>query len=454
MLSDRAVWRRSTLAAWVVCFVATAAVPLRPSRADSVTLLGSDQLAARACFELVQLAQRELDLAYFSIGDDAFSGEFLARLADAARRGVRVRIVVDGLNNHIPPGGQDMLLESGVQLREYHRPRLGRAWSLTQRLHDKFLCRDRSEMILGSRNIAAAHFGLEPCDADNYLDLDLRIDGTAVGAACHYFNQLWGSRQLDQVAYDALARRAGRQLRKLFRPEPAADRAAVAVRLPPAAGPPAIEWETLDIAPDCVQLLYDPAGQKDRPGGVHAELCRLLDSAERSIVIESPYVVLEGDCGRALQAALARNVQVSILTNSLASTNHVIVFPAYRDSIRKYQKLGAEVWEYTGPRILHVKAVVVDGSVAGVMSFNFDPRSAYLDTQTGILVRDPRLAAQLLCAMQVHFAAAVPLHTMQGPTVSRHPVLQDPWRRDGKANIGPVRMQALRLLSHGLVRQL
>ena len=157
---------------------------------------------------------------------------------------------------------------------------------------------------------------------------------------------------------------------------------------------------------------------------------------------------------RVLQAVLERNVRVCILTNSYASTDRLIVYPAYRDAIRRFQKLGAEIWEFSGPRVFHAKIVVIDAQVAVVTSFNFDPRSAYLDTQTGVVIYSPDVAAQLLLAVDSHLQTAIPVRFPHGPIVDHLSWLPSPWQSGDTASVGPARMQLLRLVSHVLMRQL
>ncbi len=76
--------------------------------------LAADDLAAQARFELIASAQHEIDVAYFAIRDDSFSRTFLQALQAASERGVRVRVVVDGMNNYIPVATQVTLLRTGV----------------------------------------------------------------------------------------------------------------------------------------------------------------------------------------------------------------------------------------------------------------------------------------------------------------------------------------------------
>jgi putative cardiolipin synthase len=453
MLRHRHARTLPALAALALLSLFAAGSTARRSVGDTVTLLAADDLAAQARFELIASAQHEIDVAYFAIRDDSFSRTFLQALQAASERGVRVRVVVDGMNNHIPVAMQVTMLHSGIELREYNRPRILRAQALTRRLHDKLLCGDRAELILGSRNVGAAHFGLAACPGENYLDLDIRVRGTIAAEASCYFDELWNNPALTPVDCRNLARKTDGQMLKQVRRRLTARRHGNAARAC-RTGAAMLEFETLEVAPERMRFLCDPGGRKCKSCGVHVVLYELLDSAQCSIVIESPYLVPDAEFGRVLQAALERNVRVRILTNSYMSTNHLIVYPAYRDMIRRFHKLGAEIWESAGPRIFHAKTVVVDARVACVTSFNFDPRSAHLDTQSGVVIDSPEVAAQLLLAVDTHFQNATAVRFPRGPIADHLSWLSSPWQAGDTSMVGPVRMQLLRLFSHVLVRQL
>src|SRR5687768_770244 len=86
-----------------------------PARADVVRILCDDREAAQARADLIQTAESEINVASFAVADDQIGRAFLALLRDAARRGVTVRLLVDGLNNHIPDNIQRQLIACGVQ---------------------------------------------------------------------------------------------------------------------------------------------------------------------------------------------------------------------------------------------------------------------------------------------------------------------------------------------------
>ena len=107
-----------------------------------------------------------------------------------------------------------------------------------------------------------------------------------------------------------------------------------------------------------------------------------------------------------------RGVEVSSLTNSLASTDERVVHGGYVKYRKDLLAQGVELFELKpspsgrgtvasglhgySRAALHAKTIIVDQEVLFIGSFNLDPRSARLDTQNGIVVRSPELAAQAL----------------------------------------------------------
>jgi putative cardiolipin synthase len=110
-----------------------------------------------------------------------------------------------------------------------------------------------------------------------------------------------------------------------------------------------------------------------------------------------------------------KGVEVRIVTNSLASTDNLQAFSGYRKQRRAILKTGIRVFEFRPdpairrrlieryPRLekdpptfaIHAKTMVIDGETLFVGTFNLDPRSANLNTEVGVLVKNPQLAAEV-----------------------------------------------------------
>jgi phosphatidylserine/phosphatidylglycerophosphate/cardiolipin synthase-like enzyme len=370
-------------------------------RADVVRLLCDNREAAQARVDLIQSAQCEINAAYFSVRDDELGYAFLALLRDAARRGVTVRLLIDGLNNHLPESVERHLIASGVQLREYHPVKCSHPFWLNRRMHDKVLVADGCRLVVGSRNLDARNFGLR---CRNFIDRDAYVCGCAARAADAHFCQMWASKDVRPVQPTGVI---GSCLKIGGEECPSCLLDTSLTKLLAAGFIHLDSYEDWSAGPACestVHFLHDDGGNKEEPGDISTQLLELLDLAEQSIVLESPYLVFSEHLKQALTRAGDRGVEVIILTNSLASTDQTLVYAGYDAQKRQMMARGVEFWEFRGPHHLHAKSILVDGYVSVVGSYNFDPRSEHLNTETSIISCEECVADAVIESMAEHFA--------------------------------------------------
>jgi putative cardiolipin synthase len=406
---------------------------LAPSgRADVLRILSDNQQAAQARVDLIQGARFEINAAYFAVNEDHLALAFLALLRDASRRGVEVRLLVDGLRNDIPGSVQAYLISEGVEIREFHQVNVCRPFEINRRMHDKVLIVDACEMIVGGRNLGQCYFGLAK---RNYVDRDAYLRGKTAAQANAYFQCVWSSEEVRPTKINHWQRPDVRNIGPTrctgqpgntawIPPRVALDEAMFGLcasgfvrpdmRGDWAAGQPELEG---------VCFLSDYCGRKGSPGAITDVMLDLVAYAQNSIILESPYLVISPDLEAALALAQARGVCVVILTNSLASTDQILAFGGYANQKQKLLARGIQLWEFAGPDHLHAKSLLIDGQFSVIGSYNFDPRAERLDTETAIVAWDPIVAADLSESMAEHFANAWRIGSDGKPVhaYSRHP---------------------------------
>ncbi|HEX5444572.1 MAG TPA: phosphatidylserine/phosphatidylglycerophosphate/cardiolipin synthase family protein [Pirellulales bacterium] len=454
-------------AAWIFGLLLIGATA--PVRADSFRLLHSNYEALQARADLIQQARHQIDASYYWIDDDQVGALFLSLLREAALRGVRVRLLVDAAHNDIPPQVQRCLVASGVQIREYHPHHRGHPLWLNRRMHDKTLITDATHLIVGSRNIRNCHFGLARI---NYVDRDAYLQGQTALEAQRYFDCAWHSDQVSPTEFEtSLAQRLRQR-----RPD-AADASQEQTfsrrgdgRTGPMPSPCCCElwlaagqglsvcgqpieldrprdWSADAAETGCAWFVYDPRGLKGQPRGISEQMLRLIDRARGSIALETPYFVMSAAFKRALAAAVGRGVRVTVLTNSLASTDHMLVAATFTNQKHWLLSHGVQIFELAGPDHLHAKTAVIDCQIAFVGSYNFDPRSEYLNTETGVIVDDPGVAALVGESVGDHLRRAYRI----GPD-GREPATGQ--RQPGATPGQVLKMEALRILAPLLRRSL
>jgi phosphatidylserine/phosphatidylglycerophosphate/cardiolipin synthase-like enzyme len=402
--------RRSVI---ILAALTCLAGPRTSLRADAVRILHDDWDAVMARVALIQQARSEIDIACFAVGDDQLTRALLALLGDASRRGVQVRLVVDGLENDIPDAIQLSLIRDGVEIREFHPIRVGHPCWLNRRMHDKVMVADRCHAIVGSRNLDERNFGL---GKRNYVDRDAYLQGEAAAEAHRYFHCLWSSNEVRPVNPKGRARH-----RDLCRFTPQDEkrqgplisgRAALNQGLCDLTTPGCFLYERCQCAESMpirlasVCFLHDDCGRKKQSNAISEQILGLIAGARESIILESPYLVVSHALDRALEQAESQGAQVVILTNSLCSTDQMLVYAGYSNQKKKLLVRGVELWEFAGPNHLHAKSALIDGCISIIGSYNFDPRSEHLNTEAAIVSRDAAVADDLLDSLADHFANA------------------------------------------------
>jgi len=379
-----------------------------------------DAFAARAL--LAAAAERSIDAQYYIWHDDVTGRLLLDALCKAADRGVRVRLLLDDNNT----GGLDPTIAALAAHRNLFvrlfNPLVNRRarWTnyvfafsrVNHRMHNKSFTVDGQVSIVGGRNVGDEYFGAG--SGVTFADLDVVAVGPAVHEVSESFDAFWNSAS----AYPAL------MIVAAVSPETGAQRLAALAATPsePAAQShlEALRASELVTALSEQRLQLEWAGVRlvgDDPRKVFAadrellllpRLLELVGRPDTQFDIISPYLV-PGDEGTANLAALAtRGVHVRVLTNSLASNDVAAVHAGYAKRRKPLLRSGLKLYElkpgasgagrtpkHGSSAALHAKTFQTDGTQAFVGSFNFDPRSARLNTELGFVIDSPPLAGRL-----------------------------------------------------------
>jgi putative cardiolipin synthase len=377
---------------------------------------------------LARSADATLDVQYYLWHADASGTLLLEALWRAAERGVRVRFLLDDMGS----AGQDARLAAfdahpNVEVRLYNpfANRSMRAVDFTtdfarvnRRMHNKSFTADNQATIVGGRNVGNEYYGAG--DGVEFTDLDVIAVGPIVRDVSAAFDLYWNSasaypaarmlaappepaalleRTFDALREDPEARAYVDALR-----ESPDVQALLGARLP-------LEWTRATLVRDDPRKTLDTA---DDPALLLlASLLPAIGEPRRSFDLVSPYFV-PGERGTEVLAALARRgVRVRVLTNSLAATDVGPVHAGYAKRREALLRAGVELHEFkpaaappasdakkgfAGSRAgsLHAKTFAIDAARLFVGSFNFDPRSARLNTEMGVVIESPVLARRLV----------------------------------------------------------
>lgn len=388
---------------------------------------GREAYAARIL--LARNAEQSIDMQYYIWQTDTTGWILLDEMRKAAERGVRVRLLLD--DNGIP--GLDAELAAlnampNVEVRLFNPftlrdpkllsyvfdfPRLNR------RMHNKAMIVDGAATVLGGRNVGDIYFDYGT--GVHYFDADVLAAGPVVGEVSENFDAYWASRS----AYPAelILPEAPAGLDSLMARAETARTSAEAAQYDSAiAGTPLVQnvkdgtlelhWGEVDFFSD------DPAKGLGEASEDQLLLTRILEIADpkRSFDLVSAYFI-PGDTGTDLLTGFAEaGVETRVLTNALAATDVAPVHSAYmtyrdalidggvtmlelRPSAERPKETPLSEMIVGSASSLHAKTFTVDGERIFVGSFNFDPRSARLNTEMGLLIPSPEMAAGLAATL-------------------------------------------------------
>ncbi len=409
--------------------------------------VGIEAFAARAA--LADAAERALDLQYYMMRDGQTTRLLIERLVIAAERGVRVRILLDGLE----AAGRDreiaaLIAQPNIEVRLFNPflnygltaasrllEFLGDQARLNRRMHNKLWVADNAVAVVGGRNLGDEYF--DATSEINFADLDLLVAGAVVPQLSRSFDEYWNSEWAVRVAAFGVApptRDRSERLAAAVKTNAAQARnTEYGKRLTTNDFGSSVMKGTLPLVWSPAHMVYDkPVKTKVHEGEnplthMAPHLRDLGAAAKTELTLISPYFI-PGEDERVLMGELSsRGVRVKVLTNSLASTDVPVVHSGYARYRAELLRMGIELYEMrpvqgaaTSRRTkifggsshvsLHAKAFIVDRRVAFVGSMNIDPRSRHLNTELGVVIESPELASQLA---EIFDEALQPFHAFR-----------------------------------------
>lgn len=387
---------------------------------------GVEALAARLL--LAQRAEVSIDVQYYYILPDITGYLLLGRLAKAADRGVRVRILLDDIETKGYEQTFAVLSANPnieIRLANPFANRGARGVNLAtdfqrlnHRMHNKSITFDNAVTIVGGRNIGAEYFGAG--DVFNYRDLDVLGLGPVANQVSTEFDTYWNASETVPVTAfvepDDSPESAEELRQKFAAVVEEAKTTPYVDALKSSIGDLLLSYEAdlLVWAPARVvfDLPYSEATGSDEAGPevLAGILVTAAEQAVTELFVVSPYFVPGNSGVERFRQLRERGVRCVVVTNSLASTDVAAVYGGYKDYRKALLEMGVELWEVmaypdkpghqrgasTERRSLHAKTFVVDRSVVFVGSFNWDPRSRGINTEMGLLIESRQLASGLV----------------------------------------------------------
>ena len=401
-----------------------------------------EAIAAR--INLIERAEKTLDLQYYIWDNDKIGSLALYKIIEAADRGVKVRLLIDD-NNAGKMEGVYLALDQhpNIEVKLFNPYRFRRLRPvdmvldlkrINRRMHNKTFTADNQISLIGGRNMSNQYYNAS--DSYQFSDVDVMLVGQAVDDITHSFDEYWNhsyaypvrniiNHNTYTLRYDGLKE----QLTKHYQEITVQNYLDLSNRTHDFD-----QWLDHNIQLDWVKAEV----VKDAPDKIRArakkeqhlnfQMVKRLENPEHSVDLISAYFVPQKQ-GEAKLIELAKDgVQVRVLTNSFKANDVALVHAFYAKYRIDLLKNGVELYEFL-PAIseenlypnskeiskqtkvslkglsrssLHAKLMALDNKQVFIGSFNFDPRSANLNTEIGVIINSPPLANAVHKTMDVN----------------------------------------------------
>jgi cardiolipin synthase len=328
---------------------------LRPTGGNKVDILVDGQKTYETIGAAIDAARHHVHAQYYLIRNDATGRWFRDRLVAAAKRGVVVRLLLDGYGClALGRSWRRPLLRAGAQVADFLPMRSVLLQPVNLRNHRKIVVVDGETAFTGGFNVGDEYKGTMP-GVGAWRDVHLCIEGSAAAELQRVFFQDWAfatREPIDPHAY-------------FPRDAPTRGEATVAIV---------------------------PSGPDTRTEAIHRLFFGAIVGGEHEVSITTPYFVPDESIRVAMELAAMRGVDLKLVLPS--RSNHRVTFHAGRSFYTQLLEAGVDIREYT-PGIVHAKTLIVDSAVSLVGSANMDLRSFRLNFEVHTLVHDRGVAARL-----------------------------------------------------------
>ncbi|WP_163565683.1 phospholipase D family protein [Helicobacter suis] len=390
---------------------------------------------------LIRLAVHNIDIQTYLYKNDISSRVMMSELYKAANRGVKVRLLID--DNGLDSDMSDIIMlntHPNIDVKifnPYHIRNKGLRYfeimanydQIEKRMHNKIFIVDNVALVIGGRNIADVYFDNDL--EENFLDTDALFLGAVSLQAKKSFLDYWNCK--DAVPANLLpshaklkkyAKNYSHSLSKLLLGEQNSYDEQVEAFIEKLLHKrnKAYEGQASFIA-DSPFKIHDLKPHSP----INQALQDILKQTTNSLYIASSYLIPGPTLLKLLTEKLDQGLEVNILTNSLASTDAIVVYGAWERYAKKLVKAGANVYEtksdffhyvkYTRKGLklkikgrlknsLHSKTLIFDGQKTWIGSFNLDARSANINTESVVVFDNSDFATYLQQRMQDQMRAS------------------------------------------------
>lgn len=364
---------------------------------ERVAYINDNVEALKYRLKMISEAKEEVILSTFDFNADSSGKDVMCALLEAAERGVKVRVIVDGGNGFLDmkvksaEWFQALASHENIDIQIYNPVNLLKPWKLQARLHDKYVIVDDKMYLLGGRNTTNLFLG-DYSDSKN-IDRELFVykeDESSKGSIHQlkaYFESVWNLK--DSKEYEC--KKETEEVKQCL--SDLKNRTEKVKKLYPEAYEE-WNWQELTVDTNKVTLLQNPIEAENKEPVMWYTITELMKSGD-DVTVYTPYII----CGKEMYEDLTQICEetetVEIITNDVSSGANPWGCTDYLNQKEKIWATGVQVYEFMGEHSSHTKAVLIDERMSLVGSYNMDMRSTYQDTELMLAVDSVALNEQI-----------------------------------------------------------
>ena len=372
---------------------------------DRAAVIESNKEALSLRLSMFEEAKESIVMTTFDIREGESTSDIFASLLAAADRGVKVRVIVDGMYGMLHMSGKDLFQAAGshenIEIKFYNTPNLLMPWTVNGRMHDKYIIVDNRMMLMGGRNTFDYFLGEYEGKSVGY-DREMLVynekeqEQSVIQDVKAYFETLWDA-PICKTKYDGDSGKFKEEREK------SAERyAKLAIETP--------DWKGRTVETRKISFVSNPTHIYGKEPYVYEILQKLMVQAKERVLVHTPYAVFSDDMYEGM-TEVAKNVpSAEIILNSIASGDNICASSDYMKNKQKVIDTGMKLHEYMGKYSTHGKSVLIDDSISIIGSYNFDNRSTYVDTETMLVADSEPLAKELETHLNVLKEGSLPVN--------------------------------------------
>ena len=307
-------------------------------------------------FREVAQARQTVHFETFLWKDGVLGQRLSTALAERARAGLRVRVMLDAKGcSEMGEAALQRMREAGCKVVQYHTFRLRNLGVLNRRDHRKIAVFDGRTALVGGHCIVDSWW-TDGQEGPQFRDIGVRVQGPVVHAVQSAFSENWMAETGELFVGDAVFPAL----------QAAGDIPAHIARAKPERASPA------------VKTLH------------HLVLCM----AQQRLWIQNPYFLPQPAAIEALTECVRRGVDVRVMVPSAQASDMPLVQHAAHHNFERLLRAGVRVYEYQ-PTLIHQKVMTIDGAWCAIGSSNFDDRSFEINDEITLGLLSPQLAERL-----------------------------------------------------------